>query len=185
MSAPTVIFWGSYDALRTLSAADVDAACEPSDGGIPDPTNGVVSANLCVLLNGTVNATLLAGLQCAPLGPCYQLNHASRALFYVFCFFAPFAGCCCCCCAAFPFLGRQSRECLNSVVTLALKAFNDDGDDDDEADSTTYYYLSGMLMWVAAPLFAAWLALMLPAWAWIDAAEPVSPCPPCDALSRT
>ena len=62
MSAPTVIFWGSFDALRTLSAADVDAACEPSDGGIPDPTNGVVSANLCVLLNGTVNATLLAGL---------------------------------------------------------------------------------------------------------------------------
>ena len=96
MSVPTVIFWGSYDALRTLSAADVDAACEPSDGGIPDPTNGVVSANLCVLLNGTVNATLLAGLQCAPLGPCYQLNHASRALFTVFCFFAPFAGCCCC-----------------------------------------------------------------------------------------
>ena len=30
-----------------------------------------------------------------------------------------------------------------------------------------------MLMWVAAPLFAAWLALMLPVWAWIDAAEPV------------
>ena len=45
MSAP-VIFWGSYDALRTLSAADVDAACEPDDGGIPT-LQMALSAQIC------------------------------------------------------------------------------------------------------------------------------------------